>query len=384
MKTELFTIKKASKGTFLDLKEEIDKKIEKVDFYLIAVNSCYDLEVVGNYVEEIFQTDDFLLFSAIDHFDNSNVINNGITVCCFVFQRKGYLKHFYVDALEEKSEEALSHYLNEKKECFHIGLVSSENGGVDRLLDAVSNNLTYTPVDNIVGGVCSAKIDEQGNTKPSLYFKKKHIYSGIFILTFYNVEAYVGVSLGFQPYGITYKMTKVSQNRLYTVDDGKKFSYLTQKLLSNLNPKSAKTDIRHLWYSPLVFLNDEHGYATTLRTFSRITDEYVEFFADLPEDGYFKLSFATPQDLLFADKKAARELHEKLQKPELLLNFSCVARQYVLEDMQEDEAKSYLKGQDGTNLFGFFTFGEIGPDPKYKSLKFYNETSLVVAMKEKG
>ncbi len=383
MKTEIFTIKKASKGTFLDLKEEIESKLQKVDFYLIAVNSSFDMEVVGNYVQEIFQTDDFLLFSTVDHFDNGNIVEKGITLCCFSFEKGACLKPFCVDTLTQESAEEIGSYFNENQEAFHVALSTSYGAGVDNLLDAVFQNLQYTPINNIVGGVCSAEIDENGNAIPSLYFHGKLMHSGIAILTFYNVEAHIGVSLGFQPYGITYKMTKVSQNRLYAVDDGKNFSYITQKLLSDLDPKNPKTDIRHLWYSPLVFLDEAHGYMSTLRTFSKVTDEYVEFFANLPEDGSFKLSFATPQDLIQEDKKTALKLYEKIEEPELLLNFSCVARQYVLEDMQEHELKAYGNVFKSANLFGFFSFGEIGPDPQYKSLKFYNETSLAVTMKEK-
>jgi len=76
-------------------------------------------------------------------------------------------------------------------------------------------------------------------------------------------------------------------------------------------------------------------------------------------------------------------LYKKVSNPEVLFNFSCVARQYVLEDRQEEELQAYRNTLKSVNLFGFFTFGEIGPDPQYKSLKFYNETSLAVAMKEK-
>jgi hypothetical protein len=70
-----------------------------------------------------------------------------------------------------------------------------------------------------------------------------------------------------------------------------------------------------------------------------------------------------------------------LQNPEIAFNFSCIARQYVLEDKQKEESQIYMD-LFRTNLFGFFTFGEIGSDKLNKKLRFFNETSLVVIMKE--
>jgi len=70
-----------------------------------------------------------------------------------------------------------------------------------------------------------------------------------------------------------------------------------------------------------------------------------------------------------------------LKKPDIIFNFSCIARQYVLADKQKSELEVYLNRFDAP-LFGFFTFGEIGPDKAYKKLKLYNETSLIVGIKE--
>jgi len=74
-------------------------------------------------------------------------------------------------------------------------------------------------------------------------------------------------------------------------------------------------------------------------------------------------------------------LRKRIDNPELAFDFSCMARQYAMEEMQTEEPKIYTKSLN-TNLFGFFTYGEIGPDKKFKKLKLYNETSLLVAMRE--
>ena len=62
-------------------------------------------------------------------------------------------------------------------------------------------------------------------------------------------------------------------------------------------------------------------------------------------------------------------------------SFSCIAREYILANKQKEEVKIYYKIFKAP-LFGFFTYGEIGPDKMHKKLKLYNETSLILAIKE--
>jgi hypothetical protein len=78
----------------------------------------------------------------------------------------------------------------------------------------------------------------------------------------------------------------------------------------------------------------------------------------------------------------ALNLREKIEYVELAFNFSCVAREYVLGKYQEEEPKIYSQILNAP-LFGFFTYGEIGPNFDFSSLRLYNQSSLVVALKEK-
>jgi len=162
------------------------------------------------------------------------------------------------------------------------------------------------------------------------------------------------------------------------MDDGKSASYMVTKMLDNI----GVSDIRYLWYIPFAIFTKERGYMNSLRTISKITDEYIEFFAPVKEGDFFKLSFATNEDLFAEDARIARTTLRQLRNPEIAFSFSCIARQYVLEEHQEREPKTYMD-IFGSNLFGFFTFGEIGFDKAHKHLKFYNETSLITIMREK-
>ena len=77
----------------------------------------------------------------------------------------------------------------------------------------------------------------------------------------------------------------------------------------------------------------------------------------------------------------AKKVKDKIKKPDIIFNFSCIARQYILDDKQEEEIRIYYQTFK-TPLFGFFTFGEIGPDRMHKRLKLYNETSILLAIRE--
>jgi hypothetical protein len=86
--------------------------------------------------------------------------------------------------------------------------------------------------------------------------------------------------------------------------------------------------------------------------------------------------------LLEADVKSAERVLDLMPEVDLAFNFSCIARQYTLDTRQHEEALVYSTHLNAP-LFGFFTFGEIGPDKKHTGLKFYNETSLLTGIKER-
>jgi hypothetical protein len=141
-------------------------------------------------------------------------------------------------------------------------------------------------------------------------------------------------------------------------------------------------DVRNLWYSPILLISHK-GYVDVIRTFKDIKEhEYVEFFAKINIGDKIKLSFATAEMLLEEDKKVAKKLKDKMAHPDVVFNFSCVAREYVLNSRQKDEVLIYSQVFNAP-LFGFFTYGEIGPDKELTTSKVYNQTSLVAILKEK-
>jgi hypothetical protein len=154
-----------------------------------------------------------------------------------------------------------------------------------KVLYSNSKHLNYFPINNIAGGVASGIEIRPNEWILNLFFEDKILNEGLIILSFENIKAEIGVSLGFKPYGITYKITRSNGNKIYEVDNGKNFAYMIKKLFENIeNP-----DVCYLWYTPIYILNSENSYISSTRTIKNITDKYVEFFANVKEEEFFKL-----------------------------------------------------------------------------------------------
>jgi hypothetical protein len=242
-------------------------------------------------------------------------------------------------------------------------------------IEEVSKFLTYHPINNIVGGLCSTT---QLAGPTYLFIDDKVIENGIAVLNFKGFEIATDISLGFRPYGITYTIAKGEGNRIITIDEGKEFYVIAKNFLKDI----PKPRIEYLWYAPIYILDEEESYLATLRTFKHIDSDGVEFFGPVTKGQQFKLSFAVPEDILAEDRRVAKKLKPQIPYPELTFNISCVARQYVLEDKRDQEIGIYTNIFN-SHLFGFFSFGEVGADYKFNRLKLFNQTSLLAILKEK-
>ena len=357
-----------------DIKEQIQKDFKKIDFLLIALNPKYDS--IDKEISSIFPNIKYAAFHTIDAFKNDEITNN-ITISVFEFEKDTNIDLHYVDNLDLNNIKETIDYLNKNKNknCFHI-MITSFNKKMSEYLDIISHHLHYSLINNIVGGVSSG-VRVNNELRTWQFTNDKIIKNGLIIISFKNVKAKIGVSLGFKPYGITYKITKAKGNKLYEVDYGIKFSTIAKRLIKGIE----SADKRYLWYIPLNILDEKDGYVATLRTIKDVKDDYVELFCDVKKGQHFKLSFATKDDLLEENRKVAKKVKNKIEKPDIIFNFSCIARQYILDDKQEEEIRIYYQTFK-TPLFGFFTFGEIGPDRMHKRLKLYNETSILLAIRE--
>jgi len=381
MKTKVYSNSNPSfLSSLKELKKHIDKDFQKIDFLLFSIQPEYSCNI-NEAVKKIFGEIDYCAFHAIDSFKDRKITRKAVTVTVFKFEKSANIKKFWIDDIRDyendNSVQKTAEYLNKNSKDFHIVLAGVAEEKFGTFLKDLSTNINYSPLNNIIGGISSG-IDIDNELRTWQFTDNNTIKNGFLIISFENIEADINISLGFKPYGITYKISRAEQSKLYTVDEYIKFSDIAKRLQKEIkNP-----DTRYLWHLPLNILDDQDGYVSTLRTIERIEDDYVKLFGPVQDGQHFKLSFATADELIDSDIKTVNELKKKMNSPDIVFNFSCVARQYVLYDKQKKEIEIYADAFEAP-LFGFFTFGEIGPDKMHKRLKLYNETSLLIAMREK-
>jgi hypothetical protein len=356
---------------------QADRQIDTFDFILIALSCRYPVWDVNETVSQVFETDRFLAFHATDAFNNEEVIHHGVTALFIRFERQGGVECFVQEGVSANKLDALektARYLKERDHAFHLIIAGHCHNQTAFFIEKL--NQYDIAVDNLLGGVSSGeKISDELLTYQ--FYKGEVVRDGFVILTFHHVKMATSVALGFEPVGVQYTVTKAKGYRLYQVDDHQSFAYTVEKLkrgIENFKPE-------YFWYTPIVVLDESNEKFLTLRTFKEQTNDWVEFFGPVKEGQKIRLSYGEKENLLAADTKSATTLAAQVPDPEILFNFSCTARQYVLEEMQKEENRIYRNFLHAP-LFGFFTFGEIGHDPSRRSLQFYNETSLLMGMTE--
>ncbi len=361
----------------IEIKEKLDNILPNFDFLIFSFHPRYDYNDINYFVNKVFSTNKWVGFHAVDSFVNDEIVE-GVSVLALKYEKDASIDVFAIEDISDKdSLEKTASYLNSNQDKLHIVIAGLCNEKFGFFVENLSDLLAYSPVKNIVGGLSSG-YRRNGEVLTFQFLDGKIIKNGFIILTFDKVDFDIGMSLGFKPYGITYEIKKAEGYKLFSVDEGKNFSYIVQNILKDIeNPV-----VEYLWYIPINILDDEDGYVATLRAIKDTHKDYVEFFGPVKVGQKFKFSFGEKNDILNEDLKTALKVKENVKYPDFILNFSCMARQYVLEDKQSEENKIYINTLNAP-LLGFFTFGEIGPDKFFKKLKFYNETSLIVGIKER-
>ena len=346
--------------------------LDTYDFIMFAVSSDYPYNDIHYSIKKILKTSNYIAFNATDSFCNADTVQ-GVVALFIKFENEGKILNYYQHNFTEIDE--CYNYLSKHKDDLHI-ILSTASDELPLYLDKLNEKLKKEKIF-IMGGVSSCNLNNNEMITYQ-YVDNEIVKNGFMIVTFKNVEFSKGISLGYKPIGPVYKVNLAKANRVY-VTEYMDASLISERLLKNMENKN----IQNLWYSPIIILNDDDGIVDVVRTFKDFKEgEYVEFFGPIQNDQHIKLSFATEEMLLESDKKEAEKIKNQLSHIELGFNFSCIARQYSLGDKQKEETELYAESFNAP-IFGFFTFGEIGMNKSFDTLKFYNQTSLICGLKEK-
>jgi len=329
------------------LKFKDDFLLNEFDFIIFAVSPQFLEEDINPTIKKIFKTNNFLAFNSIKAFSNLS-ITDSVSALFIKFERGGSINVKYSFSKLNPNNLNVVFFPYVPNKC-------------------ISDEIKKLEIPTI-GGVCSGE-------NSFIFVNDEIIKNFPIILEFKNVDYEFGISLGYKPIGPIYKVQKSENNKIYTIDY-ENAAKLALNILKNTNG-----NITNLWYSPLLIISDKTGVVEVVRTFKSIGKDYVEFFGKVENNSYVKLSFGEKELLLSEDEKVAYKVRNKII-PEVVFNFSCIAREFVLEDRAVEENEIYTKILNAP-LFGFFTFGEIGPDYQGKASKLYNQSSLIVGVKEK-
>ncbi|MEJ5172550.1 MAG: FIST N-terminal domain-containing protein [Hydrogenothermaceae bacterium] len=308
------------------------------------------------------------------------------------FERKGSFEIHTVENFSTMDidylKEDIKNFLKEGSYTYLL-FSTAQNNQINRLLDSIFKSDEYPKV-RIYGGIASSNI--KGFT--TYISENDRVFEdGIIIVKLHNVISYNTLSFGFIPVGTNYRITKAKDNKLYEID-GMNVEYFLFNLLSNtqLKPEdlTQETTSEVLWEFPLLLIDEDRKYITSIRTFNEFDkdEKCVKFYGLIREGSLIKLSTGDSEDILKDVEIRAKEFYSMLtyskRKPELILNISCTARNYVLltDNRESAEQEIYSNTLRDFNTVGFLTFGEIGLDRFGKPGEFFNETSILVGLEE--
>jgi hypothetical protein len=329
---------------------------------------------------EYFGRNRWIAFNSLTSFANEKTLNDALVVLFIKFERRGSFEIFSARDLGRNYRKLLREtedFLNRwNGEGLNLLFSTFSEGLIGFFIDDLSDRLYYG--GNVIGGVASGPIvDNRAITH--IYTSDGIIRDGFAILRLKGVQFAFGIAFGYTIMGPIYEITKAEKNKIYQINE-KGVKPLIERLTKGLE----EVDIRNFWYIPIVILDGkDEGLVSILRSLKSFAPDgsYMEFWGPIREGWKFRFSFAMKENLLKADVEEAIKIQKVLNTVELGFNFSCVGRQYIMEDLHTEEAKNYASIFNAP-LFGFFTFGEIGPDKYRKKLKYYNQTSVVVGVRE--
>lgn len=231
----------------------------------------------------------------------------------------------------------------------------------------------------IVGGVPGDNFSFQRSYQ--FYNNQVFIDSIPILLLAGNVDPIVVTRSGWVPTGKKARVTKVSGNLLFDIDDRPALEYL-QKYIPTENdpeilgsyPLAVHMDTREGWV-----IRSPHSYDKERQC--------IVYQGDIPQNATIQLAYGTRDDILHGVEEAVATLSERLvdRKPACILLFSCGGRKLMLgldTKKEIDLIRRELPADIPIN--GFYSYGELAPvDEKtihINTNKFHNCTLVLCAL----
>ncbi len=382
MKTLVYTTK--DRESFFSFLE----KIKGLEVSFILIFAPFDVldENFCRRIEKYVSTD-YVAVSSNAVLNGSEFSEECIQGIFFIFERRGEVNIEFKENISLNFEIAKT-FLKERLGNTNTNIIFSTASNV--ALNIILDDILLEDDISLFGGIASSKHPE---------FSTKIIYNSIFIndgfvlIQLKNIKSLVNVSTGFIPVGPAYKITKSNLNKIYEID-GVDIQFFLEKILkgTGLSPEDLdmETTSKYLWNFPFAVVDKNFGQVSYFRTPKRYSkkENALKLWGNVKTRELVKISIGDPDDIIEGtelDTKVFKfQLMETDKKPELIMNFSCVARYELLKksNLKDEEAKIFKRMFRTSVLSGMLTFGEIAPDKSGKKVNFHNQTSILVAMWE--
>ncbi len=220
----------------------------------------------------------------------------------------------------------------------------------------------------IAGGMAG---DGNRFKKTSIFSNNKFSHNGAVGVVFHNpdLKIHTDYCFNWQPIGKSMRVTKVSQNRLYTLDDQPAYDVYRHYLGEEVARQLPAIGIEF----PLIIQRGDNAIARAV--LGKHDDGSLSFAGDFQEGDTVRFGYGDVESVLMhiGQTKACLQHHPT----ESIFVYSCMARRRFMPDLIEEEIQPL---QELADVSGFFTYGEFFSFPTQPQL--LNQSMTLLALNE--
>ena len=179
---------------------------------------------------------------------------------------------------------------------------------------------------------------------------------------------------GWEPFGVTRRISGSDGNVLYTLDDRPALELYKEYL----GDRASGLPATALLFPLALELDDDTTLVRTILAVDEDTQS-MTFAGDMPEGARVKLMRSDMEGLVDGAAQAAESLDSS--GPTLMVAVSCVGRRLVLGEEVEEEVEATLEAQSHSVQVGFYSYGELSPGSG-RSCALHNQTMTLTAWSE--
>ncbi len=207
------------------------------------------------------------------------------------------------------------------------------------------------------------------------FFQGEVLQNGLPILVFCgDLKTSHGVASGWQPLSRKAVITKADGPVVYEID-GQPATEFYKEYLGG-SPISGE-------YPLAIFEGQSDRFYLRSSNHWDLDEGSILFMGEMPEQARVQITYATCDHIVAATKGSIEQAleHYPGEQPAAALFFSCAARRWLLGHRTQEE---YELGQqfidDAIPMFGFYTYGEIGPLEMGGDTRYHQETLVTVLL----